>query len=263
MAYSRACEYTCDRCGLAVIEDRESADRGLLVLAAGGKSAMQANVQAFMEQRLETGRFWSATVELGSTHPFLCKRVAALREFQDPGSIAPVPRNPFAYLFSPLVGLGGAAGGGASILVMVAVIGIIAAIAIPSLLRARVAANEAAAIGDARAVLSAETAFREMAGSYGPIECLVNPKSCVASYPAGGPVFLGKEQAEAKAAGYERAIVHADAESFVFVAAPLVPQQTGIRVFCADSTGVVCTASSVQEAWAGGGTCASTCSPLQ
>lgn len=262
-AYSRACEYTCDRCGLAVVEDRESADRGLLVLAAGGKSAMQANVQTFMEQRLETGRFWSATVELGSTHPFLCKRVAALREFQDPGSIAPVSRNPFAYLFSPFVGLGGAAGGGASLLVMVAMIGIIAAIAIPSLLRARVAANEAAAIGDARAVLSAEVAFRGMAGSYGPIECLVNPKSCVATYPAGGPVFLGKEQAEAKAGGYERAIVHADAESFVFVAAPLVPQQTGIRVFCADSTGVVCAASSVKEAWAGGGTCSSTCSPLQ
>jgi Zn-dependent protease with chaperone function len=261
-AYSRACEYTCDRCGLAVVEDRESADRGLLVLASGGKSAMQANVEAFMEQRLETGRFWSATVELGSTHPFLCKRVAALREFQNPGSMAPVPRNPLAYLFSPFVGLGGAAGG-ASLLVMVAIIGVIAAIAIPSLLRARVAANEAAAIGDARAVVSAQMAFRQMAGTYGPIDCLINPKSCVASYPATGPVFLGKELAEAKAAGYERAIVHADAQSFVFVAAPLVPQQTGIRVFCADSTGVVCAASSVNEAWGGGGTCSSTCNPLQ
>lgn len=263
VAYSRACEYTCDRCGLSVVGDGEFADRGLLVLAAGGKSAMQANVQAFMEQRLETGRFWSATVELGSTHPFLCKRVAALREFQAPGSIAPISRNPFAYLFSPLVGLGGAAGGGASILVMVAMIGIIAAIAIPSLLRARVAANESAAIGDVRAVLSAEVAYKEMSGAYAPMECLVDPKACVPNYPAGGPVFLGKEMAEPKAAGYERAVVHADAESFVFIAAPMVPEQTGIRVFCADHRGRVCAATSVNEAWPGGATCGPNCSLLR
>jgi prepilin-type N-terminal cleavage/methylation domain-containing protein len=39
------------------------------------------------------------------------------------------------------------------LLIVVAIIGIIAAIAIPSLLRARVSANEAGAIGDARTVV--------------------------------------------------------------------------------------------------------------
>src|SRR6266540_1950896 len=49
------------------------------------------------------------------------------------------------------------------LLIVVAIIGIIAAIAIPSLLRARVSANEAAAIGDTRTVISAEAAYHATA----------------------------------------------------------------------------------------------------
>ena len=45
------------------------------------------------------------------------------------------------------------------LLIVVAIIGIIAAIAIPGLLRARMAGNEASAIGSMRAVNSAESAF--------------------------------------------------------------------------------------------------------
>jgi prepilin-type N-terminal cleavage/methylation domain-containing protein len=40
------------------------------------------------------------------------------------------------------------------LLIVVAIIGIVAAIAIPSLLRARVSANESQAIGDSRTVVS-------------------------------------------------------------------------------------------------------------
>src|SRR5262249_11765527 len=43
-AYSRAREYTGDRCGLAVVEDLEPAMRGLVVLAAGGKYAAEVNL---------------------------------------------------------------------------------------------------------------------------------------------------------------------------------------------------------------------------
>ena len=46
------------------------------------------------------------------------------------------------------------------LLIVVAIIGIIAAIAIPSLLRARVSANEAATIGDIRTVISADFIIR-------------------------------------------------------------------------------------------------------
>ena len=45
------------------------------------------------------------------------------------------------------------------LLIVVAIIGIIAAIAIPGLLRARMAGNEASAIGSVRAMNSAEAAF--------------------------------------------------------------------------------------------------------
>ena len=45
------------------------------------------------------------------------------------------------------------------LLIVVAIIGIIAAIAIPGLLRARMAGNEASAIGSLRAVNSAEQAY--------------------------------------------------------------------------------------------------------
>ena len=52
------------------------------------------------------------------------------------------------------------------LLIVVAIIGIIAAIAIPSLLRARVSANEAQAIGDTRSVISAEQTYASANGGF-------------------------------------------------------------------------------------------------
>jgi type IV pilus assembly protein PilA len=51
------------------------------------------------------------------------------------------------------------------LLIVVAVIGIIAAIAVPGLLRARIAGNEASAIGSMRAVNSAQTAYMSSCGN--------------------------------------------------------------------------------------------------
>lgn len=133
-AYSRACEYTCDRCGYSVTGALEPSARALVVLAGGGKKAGEVNLQAFMDQRLETGGFFMAIYELVSSHPFLCKRVAALEELRAPGSVRAVGRNPFAYPFAPLLGIG--AGGASSMaLLMVAWMGILAAIAIPNFIK--------------------------------------------------------------------------------------------------------------------------------
>ena len=69
------------------------------------------------------------------------------------------------------------------LLIVVAIIGIIAAIAIPSLLRARVSANEAGAIGDSRTVVSGEAAYQSAnSGFYGAISCLSLPSSCIVGY---------------------------------------------------------------------------------
>ena len=53
------------------------------------------------------------------------------------------------------------------LLIVVAIIGIIAAIAIPGLLRARMSGNEASAIGSMRAVSSAEAVYSSSAASGG------------------------------------------------------------------------------------------------
>jgi prepilin-type N-terminal cleavage/methylation domain-containing protein len=50
------------------------------------------------------------------------------------------------------------------LLIVVAIIGIIASIAIPGLLRARIAANESSAIGSVRAVLSSQHAYMSSCG---------------------------------------------------------------------------------------------------
>ena len=77
------------------------------------------------------------------------------------------------------------------LLIVVAIIGIIAAIAIPSLLRARVSANESATIGDIRTVISAEAAYQSSnAGFYdSELTCLVNPNGCITTYSATAPTF--------------------------------------------------------------------------
>src|SRR5215216_628879 len=51
------------------------------------------------------------------------------------------------------------------LLIVVAIIGIIAAIAVPGLLRARMAANEASAIGSLRAVNSSQQAYMASCGN--------------------------------------------------------------------------------------------------
>jgi type IV pilus assembly protein PilA len=60
------------------------------------------------------------------------------------------------------------------LLIVVAIIGIIAAIAIPGLLRARMSGNEASAIGSMRAVNSAESTYSSSCASGGYATALVD-----------------------------------------------------------------------------------------
>ena len=53
------------------------------------------------------------------------------------------------------------------LLIVVAIIGIIAAIAVPGLLRARMSGNESSAIGSVRAINSAEASYSSAAGQGG------------------------------------------------------------------------------------------------
>src|SRR5262245_9615283 len=77
------------------------------------------------------------------------------------------------------------------LLIVVAIIGIIAAIAIPSLLRARIAANEADAIGDTRTVISASVAYQSSNGQAFAknLGCLGKPSTC-GTWPTTTTPFL-------------------------------------------------------------------------
>jgi prepilin-type N-terminal cleavage/methylation domain-containing protein len=132
------------------------------------------------------------------------------------------------------------------LLIVVAIIGIIAAIAIPSLLRARVSANESAAIGDIRTVISAEAAYHASAGAvYGQITCLSNPAACIANYPSASPTFLDQNTASLMTkAGYGRSfsgqVSGTGLSCYTYFATPQAQNQTGVRGFAGDCSGRIC-----------------------
>ena len=61
------------------------------------------------------------------------------------------------------------------LLIVVAIIGIIAAIAVPGLLRARMSGNEASAIGSIRTIASAEATYASSCGGGGYAQCTRGP----------------------------------------------------------------------------------------
>ncbi len=77
------------------------------------------------------------------------------------------------------------------LLIVVAIIGIIAAIAIPGLLRARQSGNEASAIGSMRAINSAEATFAAACGSGYYAAALIG----LSTPPTGGSSFIGPDLA--------------------------------------------------------------------
>jgi type IV pilus assembly protein PilA len=133
------------------------------------------------------------------------------------------------------------------LLIVVAIIGIIAAIAIPSLLRARISANEAATIGDIRTVISAQAAYHSANSAfYGAISCLgTGASTCIAGY--NGPTFLDPGMASlAPKAGYQRSFLMEPAPTgppgaahvYCYQASPS-SSQTGVRSFAGDSSGII------------------------
>jgi type II secretory pathway pseudopilin PulG len=264
-AYHRACESTCDNYGAACCDDTEDAVRGLSALAAGGRRWQDLNVQEYLHQAGETSGFWMSFHELIGDYPWLVKRVARVSAWGD-GRAPQVPgRNPLAYVFALFVPRAMVGAGTASVLMMVAIIGIVAAIAIPSLLRARVSANEAATIGNLRTMVSAQAAYASAAGSYGLPECLALPTrtGCIEGYPASEPVFLEQGLGSASTrSGYQLSFVGGPPQptpsnpngiaGYCYGATPITAGQTGVRSFAADQTGRICFDTGATDLCAGG-----------
>jgi type IV pilus assembly protein PilA len=158
------------------------------------------------------------------------------------------------FLFAPGATEGPGAGVPALIIVAallilaVPVIGIVAAIAIPSLLRARVSANEAGTIGDVRSVISAQAVYqsvnRDLYASR--LECLTRPGDCLAT-PTSSQ-FIDPSTIVSPKSGYVREFYPGapsqgsatSTSTYAFLAYPVTVGTTGTRSFCGDSSGRIC-----------------------
>ncbi len=137
------------------------------------------------------------------------------------------------------------------LLIVVAIIGIIAAIAVPGLLRARQSGNEASAIGSMRAISSAQTTFSSTCGGGGYADTL----AALATAPASGVPFISPDLALGTKSGY---LVGVDGQGtqvlaaastcnltaasftgFVATANPTTRGTTGQRSFAVDERGTI------------------------
>jgi Zn-dependent protease with chaperone function len=83
-AWSRRAEITCDRAAALCAGDLDVALRALTKLALGSQKLYQdLNIEAFLEQHEEAQGSVGRFLEVFATHPWLPKRVMALRTFGD------------------------------------------------------------------------------------------------------------------------------------------------------------------------------------
>ncbi len=155
------------------------------------------------------------------------------------------------------------------LLIVIAIIGVIAGIAIPQLLRARLSANEAQAIGDSRAVIAAQQTYA--ASNCGFFSDLTNlcrdGGDCggigIPDYPDAAPEFVGGDLGRTSPyvkSGYNRTLAangtpttvpdHCDPDSlldYCYHAEPADVGRTGVRSFSATSSGALYTDPSGAE----------------
>lgn len=133
----------------------------------------------------------------------------------------------------------------------VAVIGIIAAIAVPGLLRARIAANEAAAVGSMRSIVSAEVAYAAAAGGGGYATSLATlSRPCPDATQGFIPPDLSQDPSVKS--GYTFSLRSAGGApgpqdcngkptemDFYATAVPVTPGTTGSRAFSTSASGTI------------------------
>lgn len=129
------------------------------------------------------------------------------------------------------------------LMIVVAIIAIIAAIAIPNLLRARLASNETSAIGALRTMSSAEQSFQSSGardtdgdgvGEYGGLALLSNAV----------PPYIDNVLGGGSKSGYLFAVttlgaVNSDEVLWLATATPISYQSSGNRSFYVDESGVI------------------------
>jgi type IV pilus assembly protein PilA len=120
------------------------------------------------------------------------------------------------------------------LLIVVAIILIIAAIAIPNLMRSRMAANEASAAGSLRTITTAQVAYSTTYGTgYAPLPNLGGATPCAAAAATACLIdpFL--------TAGAKSGYTIGTTVTYEASAQPIAPGQSGQRTFCTDQSGVI------------------------
>jgi prepilin-type N-terminal cleavage/methylation domain-containing protein len=129
------------------------------------------------------------------------------------------------------------------LLIVVAIILIIAAIAIPSLLRARIAANEASAVGSLRALNAAQITYESTYPTAGYATVLSGLAGTSCTPPgATGACLIDTLLAGGRKSGYSFSLTGTSGTptaTYQFIALPLTPNQTGVRYFCSFADAVV------------------------
>lgn len=82
-AYSRSCEYTCDREAAYMIQNGVAAKQALTILAVGKQLYKEVNEDAYLEQIHTESNVAVWLGEVLSSHPLLPKRIQAVGKFMD------------------------------------------------------------------------------------------------------------------------------------------------------------------------------------
>ena len=142
------------------------------------------------------------------------------------------------------------------LLIVVAIILIIAAIAIPNLLRARMSANESSAVASVRTINSAETTYNSTYPTVGFAPALVNlgpggvavacptPATSTTSCLIDGVLAANGNPAGSGKSGYQFStgvgtVTNGVNTGYTVLAVPNAIGQTGQRAFCAEEDAVV------------------------
>jgi len=133
------------------------------------------------------------------------------------------------------------------LLIVVAIILIIAAIAIPNLIRARISANESSAAAGVRTIATADIQYQTSYKSYATsLAVLSSPQAgCASGAPPSTQACLidyalGYATATSPKSGYVYlAVADSTGQSFTEGATAAVPGRSGNKTFCAIEDGVV------------------------
>jgi prepilin-type N-terminal cleavage/methylation domain-containing protein len=138
------------------------------------------------------------------------------------------------------------------LLIVVTIIGILATLAVPGLMRYRMSGNEASAIGSVRTISSAQAAYSASCGGGGFAPTLGD----LAKAPGGSVGFIPADLGAGAKQGYSFAVIEdgddvlpaADTcnqasgpstTRFVGYGNPTSPGSTGVRRFAVDETGLI------------------------